>query len=152
IHENTALYMSGSPSTFGRFKREARAMRAIDSPHIVSVLDAGTHPETEAPYIVMELLEGEDLQRTIDRFGPLPPLVALKVAAQACLGLHAAHAAGIVHRDIKPANLFLERRSDGEITVKLLDFGLAKILQGGASGDPLSTLTDSGTLLGSPYY
>jgi serine/threonine-protein kinase len=152
MHDSATAYTSGSPSSFSRLKREARAMRTIDSPHIVSVLDAGTHPETGAPYVVLELLQGEDLQRTIDRLGPLPPPFALKIVAQACLGLKEAHAVGIVHRDIKPANLFLERRSDGEIVVKLLDFGLAKFLRGAAFAELPSTLTDSGTMLGSPYY
>jgi serine/threonine-protein kinase len=153
IHECAALHTTnGPPSSFSRLKREARAMKTIDTPHIVSVLDAGTHPETGAPYIVLELLEGEDLQRTIDRLGPLPPPFALKVVAQACLGLTAAHAAGVVHRDIKPANLFLQRRAGGEMIVKLLDFGIAKILRGAASSDASTTLTDSGTVLGSPYY
>jgi len=152
IHESASAYMSGPPSSFSRLRREARAMRAINTPHIVSVLDAGAHPETGVPYIVLELLEGEDLQRTIDRVGPLPPPFALRIVAQACLGLSAAHAAGVVHRDIKPANLFLERRREGEIIVKLLDFGLAKILWGAASGDPVTALTDTGTLLGSPSY
>src|SRR5262245_61735240 len=109
IHDRASLYASDPPSSFSRLKREALAMRTVETPHIVRVLDAGTHPETGAPYIVLELLQGEDLQRTINRMGTLPPLFALKVAAQACLGLQAAHAAGIVHRDIKPANLFLER-------------------------------------------
>ena len=152
IHDNVASFTNGPPSSFSRLKREAQAMRTIDTPHIVSVLDAGTHPDTGAPYLVLEFLEGEDLQRTIDRLGPLPPAFALKIAAQACLGLEAAHAAGVVHRDIKPANLFLARGSDGEIVVKLLDFGVAKIAPGIALAEHPSTLTDSGTLLGSAYY
>jgi eukaryotic-like serine/threonine-protein kinase len=151
IHDSAGVYGSGAPMSFSRLKREGRALRTIDTPHIVSVLNAGTHPGTGAPYIVLELLEGEDLQRTIDRIGPLPPPFALKIVAQACLGLKAAHAVGVVHRDIKPANLFLERQR-GEIIVKILDFGLAKILRGAASAEPSSTLTDSSAVLGSPYY
>jgi eukaryotic-like serine/threonine-protein kinase len=150
LRDNAAAYETNAPLRLSRLKREGRVMRAIDAPHVVSVLDAGMHPKTGAPFLVLELLEGEDLQRTIDRLGPLPPPLALKVVAQACLGLQAAHAAGVVHRDIKPANLFLERRG-GEIIVKLLDFGIAK-LQRVLSVEQASTLTDSGTLLGSMYY
>src|SRR5262245_27752293 len=83
LHASDAAYTSGAPSSVRRFEREARAIRSIDTPHIVSVLDAGTHPETGAPYLVLEFLEGEDLQQAIDRLGPLPPLFALKIVAQA---------------------------------------------------------------------
>lgn len=152
LHESDAADMSGPPSSVRRLKREAQAIRTIDTPHIVRVLDAGVHPGTCAPYLVLELLEGEDLQRTIDRLGPLPPPFALKIVAQACLGLKAAHSVGVVHRDIKPANLFLERLPGGEIVVKLLDFGIAKLLRGAGFAEQASTLTDSGTMLGSPYY
>lgn len=152
LHEVDGEYGDGRPPRIRRFEREAKAIRSIDTPHIVSVLDAGTHPETGVPYIVLEFLEGEDLQQAIDRLGPLPPLFALKVVAQACLGLKAAHAVGVIHRDIKPANLFLCQQSGGEIVVKLLDFGIAKLLRGGACAEQASTLTDSGTMLGSPYY
>jgi serine/threonine protein kinase len=156
IHDDAAelpLTVAAPQGRSRRFDREARTMMTLSTPHILSVLDAGAHPTTGAPYLVTELLDGEDLQRTIDRIGPLPPPVALAIVAQACLGLSAAHALGVVHRDIKPANLFLARRPDGEIIVKILDFGVAKILRGGATPEwSFSTLTDSGTLIGSPLY
>src|SRR5689334_4031844 len=110
-----------------RFRREARAAGTIDSPHIVQILDSGSDDASGSLYLVMEYLHGEDLQRLIDRVGPLPPEVALRVVAQALLGIQKAHEASIVHRDIKPANLFLAKRDDGEVTVKLLDFGIAKV-------------------------
>jgi len=150
LRDSAAVYETNAAELLSRLEREARVMRALDTPHVVRVLDAGVHPKTGAPFLVLELLEGEDLERTIDRLGPLPPPLALKVVAQACLGLQAAHAAGVVHRDIKPANLFLERR-DGEITVKLLDFGIAK-LQRAPSVEQTRSLTDSGIILGSMYY
>src|SRR5262249_54463465 len=112
--------------TVSRFRREAKAAGAIDSPHIVQILDAGEDEPTRTLYLVMEHLSGEDLQHLIDRAGPLRPDAALRVAAQALLGIQKAHEAGVIHRDIKPANLFLAHR-DGEITVKILDFGIAKI-------------------------
>ena len=95
----------------GRFEREARASAALDTPHIVKVLDAGTDAASELPFLVMELLEGEDVQQLIKRLGPLPPDLALRIVAQACLGLDRAHEARIIHRDIKPANFFLARRA-----------------------------------------
>jgi hypothetical protein len=135
-----------------RFRREARAATAVDSDHIVRVLDSGTDEATGFLYLVMECLQGEDLQHLLDRTGPLAPDAALRIAAQALLGLSKAHDARIIHRDIKPANLFLTRRKDGEITVKLLDFGIAKI-----KADPLSMphttdLTSTSNFLGSPLY
>ncbi len=98
----------------GRFRREARAVGAAHSPHIVEVLDAGEDAETGDLYLVMEHLRGEDLQHLLDRVGPLPPVVALRIAAQALVGLARAHEAGIVHRDIKPANIFLARGDGGD--------------------------------------
>ncbi|MEP7125620.1 MAG: serine/threonine-protein kinase [Byssovorax sp.] len=135
-----------------RFRREARAAGSIESPHIVQVLDSGEDAATGTLYLVMERLVGEDLQRLLDRVGALPLRVGLCLAGQALLGLEKAHAAGIVHRDIKPANLFLARQDSGEIVVKILDFGIAKVRV-----DPLDTsatagITGTGGFLGSPLY
>ncbi|WP_437746995.1 serine/threonine-protein kinase [Sorangium sp. So ce1504] len=135
-----------------RFQREVKAMGAIDTEHTVRVLDAGTDPERKVPFMVMELLEGEDLQHLIDRVGSLEPDTALRIAAQVCLGLQKAHEARVVHRDIKPANLFLARRADGEIVVKILDFGIAKIKPEPSQGGPTTGLTRTGGILGSPLY
>jgi serine/threonine-protein kinase len=135
-----------------RFRREARAASAISSDHIVRVLELETDEATGAPYLVTEYLEGEDLQHLLDRAGPLSLEGALRVAFQALAGLKEAHAARVVHRDIKPANIFLARGPGGSITVKLLDFGIAKF-----KADPLglssnTNLTASGGFLGSPMY
>jgi eukaryotic-like serine/threonine-protein kinase len=135
-----------------RFQREVKAMSAIDTEHMVQVLDAGMDPERKIPYMVMELLEGEDLQHLLDRVEYLEPDTALRIAAQVCLGLEKAHEARIVHRDIKPANLFLSRRGDGEIVVKILDFGIAKIKPEPSQGGPTTGLTRTGGILGSPLY
>ena len=93
-----------------RFEQEARIAGSLESPHIAQIIDIDRDPETDAPFLVMELLKGEDLQTLLDRVGPLPVEVALCIVMQACLGLEAAHVAGVVHRDIKPSNLFLARR------------------------------------------
>jgi len=135
-----------------RFRREARAAGAIDSQHVVQVLDAGEDEATGALYLVMEHLLGEDLQHIIDRAGPLRPDAALRIVGQALAGLEKAHEAAIIHRDIKPANLFLARR-DGEITVKILDFGIAKITADALQNGVHTTgLTNSDSVLGSPLY
>ncbi|MDC3988944.1 serine/threonine protein kinase [Polyangium jinanense] len=141
-----------SSSGVGRFQREAKAMGSIDTDHIVRVLDSGTDPKTQAPYMVMELLEGEDLQQLLDRVGKLEVDAALRITAQVCLGLQKAHEARVVHRDIKPANIFLARRADGEIVVKILDFGIAKIKPEPSQGGPTTGLTRTGSLVGSPLY
>src|SRR5258706_1824377 len=96
-----------------RFAREARAVGALDSPHIIQVFDAGTDDATGQPFIAMELLAGSDLSRLLKQLGPLPPAVALKIVAQACLALERAHEAGAIHRDIKPGNVFLAESQRG---------------------------------------
>ncbi|WP_433932507.1 protein kinase [Sorangium cellulosum] len=142
-----------SRSAVGRFEREARAASAIQTEHIVRVLDAGVDEETRSPFLVMELLQGEDLAQLLERLGPLPPRLALRIVAQACVGLQKAHEAGVVHRDIKPGNLFLARREQGPgLIVKLLDFGIAKIKPAHEPRRDTTGLTRSGSMLGTPRY
>jgi serine/threonine protein kinase/WD40 repeat protein len=127
------------PDTQARFLREARAASALDHPHICTVHDIGESDDGEV-YLAMAYYEGETLKKCLER-GPLPVTEALAVAAQIAEGLAAAHARGIVHRDLKPANVFLT--SEG--TVKLLDFGLAKLTD-------TTLLTVTGRPLGTPAY
>ncbi len=134
-----------------RFRREARAAMSVSSRHIAQVLDAGADMTSGTPYMVMEFLVGEDLEALARRLGPLPPEAALRIVGQACAGMEVAHQAGIVHRDIKPANLFLAR-SGGEIVVKIVDFGIAKILQDRSPSAETTGLTSTGSMLGSPLY
>ncbi|HEX7668894.1 MAG TPA: protein kinase [Polyangiaceae bacterium] len=135
-----------------RFEREARAARAIDTRHIVRVLDAGADVELGQPFLVMELMSGADLEQLVQQLAPLPPDLMLRIAAQACVGLASAHAAGIIHRDVKPANLYLSRQDNGAVVVKIADFGIAKlsIHHLGVSQD--HALTQAGGLLGSPLF
>ncbi|MFO0586873.1 MAG: serine/threonine-protein kinase [Polyangiaceae bacterium] len=136
----------------GRFAREARAVSAIDTPHITKSIDTGTDPLTGLPYLVMELLDGEDVDQLGQRLGPLPSDLALRIAAQACKALQKAHEAHILHRDIKPANLFLTRTGGHRIT-KLLDFGVAKVKpEVTRSNAETAGLTRTGSMLGSPLY
>jgi serine/threonine protein kinase len=145
-----ASQASASPEAVGRFLREARAAARIQSDHVARVSDVGTL-EDGAPYLVMEYLEGQDLDSLLQTSPILAIDVAIEYAMQACEGLVEVHAAGIIHRDLKPANLFLARRSDGSVRVKLLDFGISKIAAiPGASPD--GGMTSTQALMGSPLY
>ena len=136
----------------GRFQREAKAAGAVDTQHICQVLDTGTDPNSGLPYMVMEFMTGEDVSQLFNRVGIVSCELALKIVAQACLGLQKAHEAHVVHRDIKPANLFLVKRDGDEILVKVLDFGIAKVKMEHASEVGDAGLTRTGTMLGSPLY
>jgi serine/threonine-protein kinase len=135
-----------------RFQREARAAGAIESQHVAHVLDTGTDAKSGHPYLVMEFLSGRDLQQTIKDVGPLSPEIALRVVAQAGLGLLKAHDAGVIHRDLKPANIFLAKQDAGDVVVKLLDFGIAKMKMDQFSTVGAASLTQSASMLGSPHY
>jgi serine/threonine protein kinase len=126
-----------------RFLREARAAASIGNEHIVHVGDAGRTPDGIV-FLVMELLYGEDLEHAIDTRGPLSIEESVDITRQVLRALSAAHAHGIVHRDLKPANVFLTHKN-GERFVKLLDFGISKII--GAK-----SLTITGMVLGTPQY
>lgn len=106
-----------------RFLREARGAGQLRHPHIARMIDFGLLPD-DRPYLVMELLDGPDLQTVLDQ-RPLTPALACSYVRQACEGLAEAHAHGIVHRDVKPANLMLSRESHGTPIVKVVDFGIA---------------------------
>jgi serine/threonine protein kinase len=129
-----------------RFTRESSILGGLDSPHLVHVLDAGVDLRSGKPFLVMPLLEGLDLRTLGRKVGPLHPTLAARIARQACLGLQSAHAAGIVHRDIKPGNVFLDHDRQGNVIVRLVDFGVAK------DSDRGGELTQTGTLVGTPRY
>jgi eukaryotic-like serine/threonine-protein kinase len=135
--------------SIARFQREAQAASAVESAHIVEIFDSGVSDEG-APYIVMELLRGEDLGHRIKRCGRLELGESVHVIAQILRGLHRAHEAGIVHRDLKPDNIFLVDRDDDPSFAKILDFGISKVARTGST--PVHTLTRQGTVLGTPFY
>ena len=136
-----------------RFEREARAIGQIESEHVVLVLDVGSLDDY-SPYMVMEYLEGRDLARTLKEDGPLSIEDSVDCMLQVCEALDQAHAHGIVHRDLKPANLFLTRREDGGPHIKVVDFGISKILDPkllqGDRGP--KEMTNAFSVLGSPRY
>ncbi len=130
-----------------RFAREAQATADLQSPHTVQLFDFGL-TDSGSFYYVMERLQGMDLQRMVERHGPLPPERAVFLLKQACLSLSEAHALGLVHRDIKPANLFVCRLGPQYDFLKVLDFGVVS-RQGCESSSPI---TGAGTVLGTPGY
>jgi serine/threonine-protein kinase len=134
-----------------RFDNEARAAATIQSKHAIQIFDHGV-TEDGKPYIVMEMLEGDPLDKRLERLGRLPLQDVARILNQVCRALQRAHDAGIVHRDLKPENIFLVRTpDDDEDVAKVLDFGIAKI-RGTAGSAPLSNSTKTGAVLGTPYY
>ncbi|MBX3211378.1 MAG: protein kinase [Labilithrix sp.] len=136
------------PGIVERFSREARASVRLKSPHVARTVDTG-RLDNGSPFIVMEFLEGRDLDAELEARGPLPVEDAASYVLQACDAIAEAHAAGIVHRDLKPANLFLARGHDGRSLVKVLDFGISKVAT--ADSTP-AALTSTETVFGSPAY
>ncbi|WP_437806399.1 protein kinase domain-containing protein [Sorangium sp. So ce1078] len=122
------------PELRRRFELEARVTAHIESPFLVEVFDAGVDDATGVPFLVMELLHGEELGRCLRRVGRFSPEEALACLHQTALALDKTHRAGIVHRDLKPANLFLSVGADGERRIKILDFGVAKIIAESTAG------------------
>jgi eukaryotic-like serine/threonine-protein kinase len=138
-----------SAQALQRFEREARAAGGLEHPGIAAVLDFGNTPDGVS-YLVLEYLDGENCQKLLQREGRVPIPRALNIARQVCIALTAAHEAGIVHRDLKPANLFVCKRKHGDPaeTVKILDFGVAKLEQ----TERHASDTPSGAALGTPQY
>jgi eukaryotic-like serine/threonine-protein kinase len=140
-----APQLAASAEARARFEREAKASAQLRIANAVHIYDFGVEDDT--PFLVMELLEGEDLEARLVREKRLAPAATRIVLDQVCRGLRRAHEVGLIHRDLKPANLFLARQG-GEETVKILDFGIAKL-----TGPTLDTgATRTGHLLGSPHY
>lgn len=130
-----------------RFEREARAAAQIRSPHVAQIFEHGV--DGDRPFIAMELLEGEDLGQRLRREGRIAVPAAARILTQAAKALRRAHETGIIHRDLKPGNVFLARFDDDEM-VKILDFGVAKVIAAGAIEG--SDATQTGMVFGSPSY
>lgn len=151
-----------TPEYRSRFLREARNTVRLKSKHVSRVLDVGAL-DGGSPYMVMEYLEGTDLSDLLHKGGPLPVQDACEYILQACEAIAEAHGHGIVHRDLKPANLFLTKGQSGEPVVKVLDFGVSKVIELGIEDDTNpggrprnrrddSVVTRASDLLGSPSY
>ena len=134
------------PTLYKRFEREAQVAARIPSEHVAQTIAAGVDGKLDVPWIAMELLEGQNLGDHIEEHGPLPKDRVRETLEQICHALAAAHKLGIVHRELKPANVFLSeaRRVGAQTVVKVLDFGIAKILA--------ESVTLQGSQLGTPNW
>jgi tRNA A-37 threonylcarbamoyl transferase component Bud32 len=136
-----------NPELVERFMREGRAATRIRSEHVVRVFDVGV--SDGHPYLVMEYLDGKDLDQVVAQEGHLSAETAIDYLLQACEAIAEAHVRGIIHRDLKPANLFLTRRADGSACVKVLDFGISKALEELPAD---MRATSPSAVMGSPHY
>ncbi|MBN2714818.1 MAG: protein kinase [Deltaproteobacteria bacterium] len=134
-----------------RFQREARSSSLLNHPNCITVTDFGAYGEGNVRqlYLVMELLEGEDLDYRLHRQKRLSPELAVNIVIQVLKGLGHAHEQGVIHRDLKPENIFLVPQAEGGYLVKILDFGIAKMADGQSDGDKL---TKTGVVFGTPKY
>jgi len=138
------LELSQDPTLTQRFIQEARAAAAISHPNVVQINDFGTLPKGQ-PYFVMELLEGRTLTRILRQEGPIAPVRCVFILRQIAEALAAAHSMGVIHRDLKPDNVVVVLPTEPHMTVKVLDFGLAKVAAN-------SRLTRPGVVFGTPHY
>jgi eukaryotic-like serine/threonine-protein kinase len=136
------------PEAFNRFLREAQSAAAVRSAHVVQIFDCGM--DGGVPYISMELLEGESLDKRLSARGALSASELSEIFGGVAQAVDTAHELGVVHRDLKPGNIFIARERDVEIA-KVLDFGIAKLLHRGADADSAAG-TGTGIMLGTPYY
>jgi len=137
------------PDAPQRFAREATAATRFESEHVARVLDVGALPDG-LPYMVLEYLEGQDLGRYVRQGKRFAVGEALDLVVQAADALARAHAAGVIHRDVKPSNLFLTHRPDGAPLLKVLDFGISKVIEEAAKED--LELTKTTAVMGSALY
>jgi serine/threonine protein kinase len=138
--------LNDDPEVVHRFEREATAVSRLQHPNTVQVFDFGT--ANDALYLVMEHVRGQDLSHIVDRDGPLPFARAAPLLVQILGALSEAHELGIVHRDLKPENILITRTTGGRDFAKVLDFGLAKVIEPGRDPD----LSDHGQIVGTPYF
>ena len=134
------------PELVERFTREARAAAKIHGEHVARVIDVGRFDDG-TPYMVMEHLQGHDLAAQLQLHGPLPVTDAIRYLLETCEAVVQAHALRIVHRDLKPSNLFLAEQPGRRPLIKVLDFGISKVIEPGAEA-----LTKTSSVMGTPYY
>jgi serine/threonine protein kinase len=139
-----ARQLLDDPDFLQRFRNEAGSTGRICHPNVVTIYESGQAADG-TPFIAMEYLEGRTLRDWIEARGPIPALECAEIIQQAARGLNAAHKLGIIHRDLKPDNIFLTRDAEGELLVKLVDFGIAKLRES-------TSHTMAGSLLGTPAY
>jgi len=138
--------LAAHPEALARFRREVKVTTELAHPNIVDVFDFGA-AQTGEPYLVMEYLEGEDLEQRLEREGPIPLRTAVEIIKQVASALEVAHKEGVVHRDLKPGNVFLTQVADGGVFIKVVDFGISKVLKAATT-----KLTMARAVVGTPEY
>jgi serine/threonine-protein kinase len=138
--------LAAHPEALARFRREVQVTTELAHPHIIDVVDFGASPTGE-PYLVMEYLEGEDLEQALERHGRMPLHVAVQIVKQVASALAVAHAEGVVHRDLKPGNVFLKQVEGDGVFVKVVDFGISKVLKA-----TTTKLTMARAVVGTPEF
>ena len=144
LHSHSAL----NPQNVLRFRQEAMAASKIDHPNVIRIYEFNV-PEKGQPYLVMDFLKGQSLAEFIATNGPIEMRRAVSLMGIICDGLQCAHNAGVVHRDLKPGNIMLLKDAAGKQTLKIVDFGIAKVLTENSDGH---ALTQTGEVFGSPLY
>jgi len=144
-------HLTSDDAALQRFAREARATLKVDSPHAVKILDFGVTPLGDY-YMVLEYLDGRTVQRELEIDGPFAPARVAHIARQALHALGTAHGQGLIHRDVKPDNLLLMRAGGDPDYTKILDFGVAKLMQGAAADRSQLALTAAGMVFGTPEF
>lgn len=134
-----------------RFAFEARAATSLEHPNIIKIHDFGIS-ESQVPYLIMDWVDGIGMAKKIKRDGPMNPEEAISVVLQTAQALSHAHEHKVIHRDLKPENLMLTRDHHGKTAVRVVDFGIAKALTGNESLPEAQNLTQTGTIIGSPFY
>ncbi|NOZ85123.1 MAG: protein kinase [Deltaproteobacteria bacterium] len=147
LHQN----MVGDPDLAKRFHREARAASRLNHPNSINIIDFGT-AEDGCLFMAMEYVEGIELGELIENEFPLPAKRIVNILSQVCSALAEAHEHKVVHRDLKPENILIEKRRDGEDFVKVLDFGIAKVLDPQEDEIAAANLTKAGVVCGTPEY
>jgi len=143
--------LASEPALLDRMRLEAEALAALSHPNVVAVYDYGETTDDRRPYLVTEILRGETLQERVRNHGKLSLEQTIDLGQQILAGLEAAHDVGLVHRDIKPANLFLVGEPE-TWTLKILDFGVAKLTRPSEQVSALESPTAPGFMLGTPRY
>ncbi len=144
-------HLTGDQAALQRFAREARATLKVDSPHAVKILDFGVTPLGDY-YMVLEYLDGRTVHRELEIDGPFAPVRVAHIARQALHALGTGHGLGVIHRDVKPDNLLLMRVGGDADYTKILDFGVAKLMQGAAGAPSQMALTAAGMVFGTPEF
>jgi tRNA A-37 threonylcarbamoyl transferase component Bud32/tetratricopeptide (TPR) repeat protein len=143
-------HLSGRSNAQGRFRQEAQSASSLSHPGVIGMHDYGV-TEDGTPYLVMDFVDGESLAELLETEGYLAPERALEIFGETCAAIAEAHEHGVVHRDLKPSNIMLARDHNGETHVKVVDFGVAKVLGEPSQSNP-GKLTQTGDFVGSPFY